>query len=104
MRNEETNGQSQYKMFLLLSHILNIKINFNKNYQSEQLRLPYICNQLELNYKLILNNFTKENILKQLDSLDSVNIFGEDNYLNIEDIFISRRSEQCKSDQMKIFL
>lgn len=82
------------KVYLLfLSYISNIINSLNKEFQSEKVRLPYVYEQFESNFKLILSNFVKSNYINNITSLEALNLSDLTNYLRIEDVFIGRKAE-----------
>lgn len=81
----EVNGVKPYELGELM----------NDTSYKEKVRLPYLYSQFEVNFKLILSNFVKINYIKNLISLQTVNLFDAKNYIDVENIFIGRKAELC---------
>lgn len=93
---DEMNNQIK-SYFLFLSYILPIINNLNKEFQSENSRLPYLYSSFKSNYILILCNFIQKELINNNINID---YHLKENQLNISEIFVGTKTEQFMNNNL----
>lgn len=86
-----------YMMFL--SYILKIINNLNKEFQSETVRLPYLFQQLDINFKLVAFNYIKSSYIKIIACLNNFVTNNSENILPPLEAFIGSEAEKYLKDK-----